>query len=174
MPGRAATGMPPAISWNVRAWLRRFRTLGPSRRMTPLSTGCAGSTQERRPFGASLPCRGVLGVAAVSIARRCRVLASTRSRRVKKPVPYAGSGIVAPELVGQRACTSSTAPLPRVGAEGRIVHVGSWFWRGGSGTLPRGKPNETGIGSSVPLGAKPLIFRPSAGPPLGTNLDILL
>lgn len=41
---------------------------------------------------------------------------------------------------------------------------------GGSGTLPRGKPNETGIGSSVPLGAKPLIFRPSVAPTGGTNL----
>ena len=40
---------------------------------------------------------------------------------------------------------------------------------GGSGTLPRGKPNETGIGSSVPLGAKPLIFRPSVAPTGGTT-----
>ena len=35
-------------------WLQRFRTLGPSRRMTPLLAGCAGSTQGKRRFGNSL------------------------------------------------------------------------------------------------------------------------
>ena len=39
---------------------------------------------------------------------------------------------------------------------------------GGSGTLLRGKPNEMGIGSSVPLCGKPLISRPSAAPTGGT------
>ena len=40
---------------------------------------------------------------------------------------------------------------------------------GGSGTLLRGKPNEMGIGSCVPLCSKPLIFRPSVAPTGGTT-----